>query len=145
MISIKLKVARKKCNLTQKDLATILGIPRTTYNGYELGTSEPDFKTLVCIADLLNVSIDYLLGRTDDPSQQQCNTENQEKCSTLCDKELRRAFQIGVDDHQSGIPCILKSSIDVKILLSKYESNSLACALIAEAWVKGWMHDAMQI
>lgn len=145
VFAYRIKELRLKKQVSQREMANKLGFAQTTYSQYELGKRHPDFTTLIKIADFLNVSIDYLLGRTDDPSQQKCNMDKQEKRSTLCDKELRRAFQIGVEDHQSGVPCILKSSIDVKVLLSKFESNGLACALIAEAWVKGWMHDTMQI
>lgn len=145
VFSDKIKELRHIINMTQRELASELGVTQQTICKWENSIVMPSYEMLIKISYLFNVTTDYLLGRNDDPSQQQCNMDKQEKRSTLCDKELRRAFQIGVDDHQSGVPCILKSSINVKVLLSKFESNSLACALIAEAWVKGWMHDAMQI
>jgi len=54
---------REKAGLTQKDLATKLGIARTTYSGYENGAREPDLDTLKRIADFFEVSLDYLLNR----------------------------------------------------------------------------------
>lgn len=56
---------RKRNNLTQKAVATELGIAQPSYIRYENGTAEPTQETLVKIADLFDVSIDFLLGRKD--------------------------------------------------------------------------------
>ena len=61
----KLKRIRLKMNLTQKDVAKILGITRTAYANYEQGLREPDLLTLWKIADFFDVSVDYLLVRKD--------------------------------------------------------------------------------
>lgn len=58
-----LKILRKQKGLYQKDVANFLGVDRTTYVKYENGVSEPDNDTLVKLAELFNVSVDYLLGR----------------------------------------------------------------------------------
>lgn len=44
-----------------------LGIGQNTVSRYESGVLEADYKTLIAIADYFDVSIDYLLGRTDNP------------------------------------------------------------------------------
>lgn len=54
---------RKRNNLTQKAVATALGIAQPSYIRYENGTAEPTQETLVKIADLFDVSVDFLLGR----------------------------------------------------------------------------------
>lgn len=46
-------------------MAEKLGITQPSYIRYENGTSEPKLETLVKIADIFDVSVDYLLGRTD--------------------------------------------------------------------------------
>ncbi len=51
--------------LTQKDLADILKINRSTYKDYELQTSIIPIKHLVTLSNYFDVSIDYLLGLTD--------------------------------------------------------------------------------
>ena len=56
---------RKRNNLTQKKIAKALGIAQPSYIRYENGTAEPTQQTLVKIADLFDVSIDFLLGRKD--------------------------------------------------------------------------------
>ena len=55
---------------TQAQLAEITGKTRQTISQYVNGISEPGYSTLVKIADHFQVSIDYLLGRTADPSMQ---------------------------------------------------------------------------
>lgn len=52
---------------TQEYIANHIGIPRATYRNYEAGTREPDLNTLKLIADYFEVTVDYLLGRTDSP------------------------------------------------------------------------------
>lgn len=61
----KLRTAKK---LTQQDIANKLGITRQAYSFYETGKREPDYETLKKLVDLFEVSIDYLLGRSNDPS-----------------------------------------------------------------------------
>jgi transcriptional regulator with XRE-family HTH domain len=70
VFSDRLKKLRNKINMRQEDIAIKLGIARTTYAMYEQGKREPDNDTLQKIADLFEVSVDFLLGRTDDPSVQ---------------------------------------------------------------------------
>ncbi|KIL73731.1 helix-turn-helix domain-containing protein [Bacillus badius] len=58
---------RKAKKYTQQEFAKRLGIPRSTYSNYEAGNREPDNSTLKLIAEKLETTTDYLLGRTDDP------------------------------------------------------------------------------
>lgn len=59
----KLKEMRKMCGLTQQKVAEKLGISQPSYIRYENGTAEPTLENLVKLADLFDVSVDYLLGR----------------------------------------------------------------------------------
>lgn len=68
MYSERLKELRKNKKLTQKEVAEKIGVARTTYAMYEQNRREPDNETLQKIADFFNVTTDYLLGRTDDPT-----------------------------------------------------------------------------
>lgn len=56
---------RKLNRLTQREVAKRLGISQPSYIRYENGTAEPSLENLVKLADLFDVSVDYLLGRTD--------------------------------------------------------------------------------
>lgn len=61
------KKCRMQKNLKQQDVATILNIDRSTISKWESGKSIPDQSLLPQIAELYNVSVDYLLGRTESP------------------------------------------------------------------------------
>jgi transcriptional regulator with XRE-family HTH domain len=60
----RLKAERKYKDWTQEVLAGKIGITIGTLSGYERNYREPDFDTVIKIAGALDVSIDYLLGRT---------------------------------------------------------------------------------
>lgn len=63
-----LRRLRSNKKLTQKKVADYLGVARSTYAMYETGATEPDHMTLTRLADFFGVSIDYILGRTDNPA-----------------------------------------------------------------------------
>ncbi len=64
----RIAILRKKRNLTQEELAKRIGITRAALSHYEKDRREPDYETLQKFADFFDVKIDYLLGRTNDPS-----------------------------------------------------------------------------
>lgn len=61
-----LRTARQE---TQRDVYGPLGMHATVYSRYESGRREPAIDALIAISDHFDVSTDYLLGRTDDPSR----------------------------------------------------------------------------
>lgn len=65
--SEQLKNLRKSKNLTQKQLAINIGASERGIQNYELGTRKPTYDMLIALADYFDVSIDYLVGRTDNP------------------------------------------------------------------------------
>lgn len=65
ILSKRLKECRKAKGLTQMQVATYCDITEKAYQNYELMTREPKLEILVRIADLYQVSLDYLTGRTD--------------------------------------------------------------------------------
>lgn len=66
MILKNLRETRIECNLTQKEIAALIGISQQSYSDYENGKTEPDFCTLIKIAEILDVTVDYLIGRSDE-------------------------------------------------------------------------------
>lgn len=64
----RLKELREKRAISQLKLAMDLGLTQNSVSRYESGTREADYKTLIALADYFNVSIDYLLERTDSPA-----------------------------------------------------------------------------
>lgn len=63
MFNKRLREVRMKRGLTQQRLADSVGIALRSYQCYETGTRTPCYELLVHIADTLDVSLDYLLGR----------------------------------------------------------------------------------
>ena len=63
--SERLKTLRKQVQLTQVDVAEKLGISQPAYASWERGIKKPTQENLVKIAQILNVSVDYLVGNAD--------------------------------------------------------------------------------
>ena len=64
---MRLKELRKKKKITQLKLALDLNKNQNSVSRYENGEREADYASLIAFADYFDVSIDYLLGRTDNP------------------------------------------------------------------------------
>lgn len=64
---MRLKELRKQRGVSQLRLSMDLGLSQNTVSRYETGEREADYRTLILLGDYFNVSIDYLLGRTDNP------------------------------------------------------------------------------
>ena len=60
---------KKEKNLLQKDIANASGVTVRNYQRYEKGEAQPTLPVLLKLADYFNVSIDYLVGRSDDPTR----------------------------------------------------------------------------
>ena len=68
-ISERLKLLRKQKKLYQKDMAALLNITERQYNSYEAGKVDLGASKLVFLADFFDVSIDYLVGRSENPKR----------------------------------------------------------------------------
>lgn len=66
ILAKRLRTCRKEKGLTQGQVAIYCDITETAYQNYELMTREPKLEILVRIAELYQVSLDYLVGRSDD-------------------------------------------------------------------------------
>ena len=64
---MRLKTLRKERGISQLKLALDLNMNQNTISRYETGEREPGIHELIKIADYFNVSIDYLLERTNNP------------------------------------------------------------------------------
>ena len=64
---MRLKEIRKAKGISQLKLATDLNTNQNTISRYETGEREPGITELIRIADYFNISLDYLLERTDNP------------------------------------------------------------------------------
>ena len=66
---MRLKELREKRKISQLKLAMDLQLNQNAISRYETGVREADYSTLIKIADYFDVSLDYLLERTDNPSR----------------------------------------------------------------------------
>lgn len=67
-VTLRLRELREERGLSQIKLAIDLDLNQNSISRYETGEREMDYVTLIRIADYFNVSLDYLLGRSDDPN-----------------------------------------------------------------------------
>ena len=63
--SEKLMDLRRKSGLSQEQLADRLGVTRQSVSKWESGTAMPELVKLISLSDIFGVSVDYLLGRTE--------------------------------------------------------------------------------
>ena len=68
MVYKRIRDLREDKYMTQQQIADILHVNRRTYSAYENGVNSMTPETLIAIADYFNVSIDYLLERTNNPN-----------------------------------------------------------------------------
>lgn len=65
---MRLKELREKKGISQLKLALDLNMNQNSISRYETGTRQADYETLIAFADYFNVSVDYLLERTNNPA-----------------------------------------------------------------------------
>ena len=69
LFSERLLLLRKSNGLTQKKLATEMNLSELAIQNYESQRRKPAFDVLIALADYFDVSLDYLVGRSDDPKR----------------------------------------------------------------------------
>ena len=82
MFGLRLKTLRESQGLTQNDLAIRLNTARSTITAYENETNEPSIDMLIEISNIFGVSLDYLVGKT-----------NQKYHSNLLDENTNRLLE----------------------------------------------------
>lgn len=66
LLNARLKTLRTEKNLTQAEISSIIKRTASAYSNYEKGIHVPPLDTLIALADYFGVSLDYLVGRTDE-------------------------------------------------------------------------------
>ena len=69
LVSERLVLLRKSRSLTQKQLASEMQLSELAIQHYEAQRRKPAFDVLIALADFFDVSLDYLVGRSDDPQR----------------------------------------------------------------------------
>ncbi len=65
----RLRALRKQRGATQRAIAEDIGVAENSVRRFELGLANAKLGTVVALADLFNVSVDYLIGRSDNPQR----------------------------------------------------------------------------
>jgi transcriptional regulator with XRE-family HTH domain len=104
----RIKQLRIEFGFTQADLAKKLKISDRAIGYYENGEREPDNKTLLTLAELFKVSVDYLLGRTDIRSTNVDTSEDKEFIS------FYEGYKDLDDAHKEILKATLKAFVDAK-------------------------------
>lgn len=94
----RLRAARERKGWTQTYVCKKLGIPNGTFSGYERDYRTPDPELLIKLAELYEVTTDYLLGRTDNP---QGNTNQEKKVPYRTD--LKEVLEKDKEPHWGGV------------------------------------------
>ena len=63
---LRIRELRAEKNVTQQEIADKLGVSRQVFANWENEINQPDLKMLISLAEFFSVTVDYLLGRTDD-------------------------------------------------------------------------------
>lgn len=88
MFGERLRELREESEMTQEQLGKLLNITKQAISNYEKGENEPTLDTLVKMADIFNVSLDYLLCRTN--QRVNLHIENEILLNTLNDKYKKK-------------------------------------------------------
>ena len=95
---IRLLELRIEKGFTQRDMARTLNISQGTYNNWENGRTQPSIEQLIALATLFSVSVDYLVGYTDDYP-----TFPTEESLTKEERVLLKDFRILSPEARAGL------------------------------------------
>jgi len=96
-IGSKIKEARMKIEMTQEQVAEILGVSRQTISNWETGKSYPDIVSVIKMSDLYEVSLDYLLKGKEDETMTNYINYLEESTNTVKSKQrFSKLIQIGI-------------------------------------------------
>lgn len=112
---MRLKELREEFGYSQKGFASLIGVPANTYNQWEKGNRQPDFQMMSQIADIFDVSIDYLLGRSEEkkPSAEVIDKELDKNVLVIRGRDGRYIRKKLTDEEIQSLEILLKSLPDV--------------------------------
>jgi transcriptional regulator with XRE-family HTH domain len=106
MFGERLRELRKSnTKYTMKEFGRIFNLAESTISGYETGSRKPDMETIQRFADYFEVSTDYLLGRTDDPT-----TSNKEENENLFFFDLEGLSEEDIEHLKEHIEFLRKKA-----------------------------------
>ncbi|WP_130858914.1 helix-turn-helix domain-containing protein [Gracilibacillus phocaeensis] len=99
----RLRYIREETGFEQKEVGKRLNMTKSGYNHYESGRNQPSIETIIKIADILEISTDYLLGRIDTPYLPGNYTINDDlslnEAEMLVVKEMKKSLMDKISDQ----------------------------------------------
>lgn len=89
----RLRKLREQKGITQAEISKALKMNRATYAHYETGRREPDIATLRLLAEYFNVSVDYLIGKTNERNSSPHEIYNAKELIYTIPEEYRELFK----------------------------------------------------
>jgi transcriptional regulator with XRE-family HTH domain len=121
----RIRQLRKERNMKIKELGDELGIPVNTLGNYERGDREPNIETYVLLADYFNVSIDYLIGRTEKRTNEEHfltnDSANFQELLKDAPKKVRKAASLAYEHMY----LFVSSAIDQKNIIELEQLNEV--------------------
>ncbi|MFG3611277.1 helix-turn-helix domain-containing protein [Rummeliibacillus stabekisii] len=92
-LGMRIKKLREQNNISQKDFAKKIDVSNVVLSRYESDERKPDYDTLEKIADYYDVSIDYLLGRSESPTPSLIDKDDEEFQAFANDPSLQKWYK----------------------------------------------------
>lgn len=111
----RLKIFRESLGLTQEEFGKSLNIAKSTYNNYETGIRDPKSDFWIAVAKKYNVTIDYLMGFSDDrhklpEEQKEMLTSIHESEQSAEEKELIRLYDLASPELKAAALAVLRTA-----------------------------------
>lgn len=68
ILKFRLQLLKEANNVTNEQIANFINIPERDYTNIECGICEPNISIIIKLADFFDVSLDYIVGRSDEPT-----------------------------------------------------------------------------
>ncbi len=107
---LRLQTLREQRNMTKSAMARELGFSRQVYGNYENGLRMPDAETLTRIANYFKVSVDYLLGNTNEPIKPKTEKIPKDLRKILEDEEIILNGRMLSDDDKQKMLKIIEAA-----------------------------------
>lgn len=98
ILAERLRELRKKNKLTQKEVATFIGISESGYGYYEQGRNEPSLETLRKLATKYDVSVSYLTGENEETAHDDSPSAKEEKDIAKRLEQIKKDLEAGSSD-----------------------------------------------